>query len=486
MPKYKFRPGEKPVITVDLPKAPQGSQVRRGEIIPYVEPEYPGRRLGEPQIRFWDLAQVNHQDLDEEPFWEDHPILKTPSYTTQYETWGSLNNRFQGVGYLLEPFEDADYQSYTDLFFNYPVTEWKQRYRRIKRTRPYDSENPSDYGFDMRFSLRDDTYSGDEEKVMPRRELAISQLPTSKETYLTDYHHYWHREGNYAGYRDLDRLEGQINPWGFDNLPISGGYFPYSTNRTNFKVTATNDPDASPVTLGDPTGSYDVFLVPQIGMFMAVSHSSDWKTSEVLGLCYQVMPRYLWPRYNVEGVLETPGDLGITDAAIEGWLEYQKTRSGMQYSTWTYTGSGGVSDFSYSETAGVPNDWTGQTKWGGALNGTYLTTNYYYLTQYRGSGIVLNNQPDYTTFFQADSEDDNFGFQLFRSESPLLTAVIQKGSSFYYVWDTSHQNDGFGNFTAFETIDQDDRFNLYQDITWAGALSGGVYPKDGTGGFFDL
>jgi hypothetical protein len=269
-------------------------------------------------------------------------------------------------------------------------------------------------------------------------------------------------------------------------VPVVGGYFPYNTDDpTYYKVTATNDPDADAVTLGEPSGSYDVFLMPQIGMWMNVSHSSDWKTSEVLGLCYQVMPRHLWPRY-LEPT-DTTGTLGEfgSDAAVSSWLEYQKTRTGVQYSSWTYTGSGAL-DFSYTETPGVPADWTGQERWGSAVNGGDGEGQYYYRTYFRGSGILVNNQTDYTTTFEADSSDPNFGTALFRLDEPFLTAVIQKGSSFYYVWDISHQAEGIGTFAAFDTIDQDARFKLSRDIAWHSSYGAPVQPKDGTGAFYDL
>ena len=445
------------------------------------------RRLSEPQIRFWDLGQVNNNEsLSDPPVWSDHPILKTPSYTTSYKTWGSTNAFFQGVTYELDPFEDADFAAYTDKFFDYPVTEWKQRYRRILGIDNYGDPETDDYRFDMRFSLRDDTYSGTEERYMPERLLSASFLggtfPTSKETYLTDYHHYWHNDRDYAGYRDLDRIEGQFNPFADGSLRV-GGYFPYSTNRSDmFKVTATNDPDADAVTLGSPSGSYDVFLVPQVGMFLATSHSSDYKTSEVLGLCYQVMPRHLWPRFTEGLVTNGDGDHG-SDSAVSSWMNYQIARIGMQYSSWTYTGTGALS-FSYTETPGVPADWTGQDRWAGALNGGNLTAEYYYATKYRGSGIVLNNQTDYSTFFTANNEDANFGFHLFRNNSPLLTAVIQKGGQFYYVWDISYADFG-GNFTVSETIEQGDRYRLTRNTDFSLSSEGDPpLPRDGTGATF--
>jgi hypothetical protein len=469
-----------------------GGDGRKTPVIPSRRPERLGRRrLNEVGIRFYDLGQVNNNEsLSDEPVWSDHPILKTPSYTTSHATWGSTNSWFQGVTYELEPFEDADYAAYTDRFFEYPVTEWKRRYRKILGIDDYDTatgEEIVDFRYDMRFSLRDDTYSGTEERFMPERLLSKADLggtfATEKETYLTDYHHYWHNDRDYAGYRDLDRLEGQYNPFGDGALRV-GGYFPYSTNRSAmFKVTATNDPDADAVTLGDPSGSYDVFLVPQVGMFMATSHSSDWKTSEVLGLCYQVMPRKLWPRFTEGLVLNGDGDFG-SDSAVDSWMAYQKSRVGMQYSQWTYTGTGGASSFTYSETPGVPADWTGQERWAGAVNGGNITAEYYYATKYRGSGIVLNNQPDYSTFFTADSSDANFGFSLFRNNSPLLTAVIQKGSSFYYVWDISHTDFG-GNFTVSETIEQGDRYRLTRNTDFSLSSEGDPpIPRDGTGEFY--
>lgn len=444
------------------------------------------RRTGEAQIRFYDLGQVNHESLDAEPIWSDHPILKTPSYTTAAGIWGSVGDYFAGVEYSVESFADADYSAFTDTMFNYPVTEWTQRYRRIEGITGYDGT--ADFRYDMRFSLRDSTFSGTEERLMPERLLSLSYLgqatfDTNKETYLTSYLHYWHNDRNYAGYRDLDQLGGQYFPYGGSSF-LPGGYFPYSTDDSYFKVTATNDPDASPVTLGAPTGSYDVFLMPQVGFFMAVSHSSNWKTSEVLGLCYQVMPRHLWPRY-VEGLQTGTGGQYGSDSAVAAWLSYQIGRSGVQYSSWTYTGTGAINDFSYTETPGVPSDWTGQTKWGGAVNGSENDIDgYYYLTNNRGSGISTDTQPDYTTTFTPSDPSILFGNNLFQSTTPFLTAVIKKGGQFYYVWDISHAVDGFGNFSAFETTAQNSRFRLSRSITWRSAYGNPPQPKDGTGAYY--
>jgi hypothetical protein len=442
-----------------------------------------GRRQGGAFIRFYDLGQVNHESLDQDPVWVDHPTLKTPTYTTEAVTWG-VPTYFNGIRYLLDPFENADFQAYTDMMFDYPVTEWKRRYRRIVGISGYDGD--PDYGFDMRFSLRDSSYSGNDELFMPERLLSLSQLgqatfDTNKETYLTDYHHYWHNDQNVAGYRELDELTGQYNPWHLSFLP--GGYFPYSSDDPYFKVTASNDPDAAAVDLGEPSGIYDIFLMPQIGFFMATANSADWKSTEVLGLCYQVMPRFLWPRY-VEGLQTGSGGQYGSDSAVSSWINYQLARSGIQFSAWSYTGTGSVGDFNYSETPGVPGDWTGLAKWGAAVNGDDANPNgYYYGTSVRGSGITTDNQPNYNTLFRADTPHDDFGNDLFRCTEPFLTAVIQKGGSFYYVWDISEAVDGFGNFSCFETGDQHDRFRLSRNITWTAALGNPPQPRDGTGSF---
>lgn len=447
------------------------------------------RRLNEPQIRFYDLAQVNHEDLNDDPIWSDHPVLKTPSYTTEAAIWGTGDNYFAGVRYLLEPFENADYAAYTSMMFNYPVTEWKQRYRRIEGIPGYgDTRASNDYRFDMRFSLRDSTYSGTEELLMPARLLSRSFLGdvtfnNSKETYLTDYHHFWHNDRNFAGYRDLDQLTGQYQAFGSDGF-ISGGYFPYSSDNSYFKVTATNDPDASPVTLGDPSGSYDIFLMPQVGFFMATANSSDWKTTEVLGLCYQVMPRYQWPRFT-EGLQTGSGGQYGSDSAVSTWFNYQQIRSGMQFSSWTYTGTGDPSDYSYTETLGVPADWTGLAQWGSAVNGDDANpSGYYYSKQSRGA-FTADTEPTYSTLFRADTPDANFGNALFRNTDPFLTAVIQKGGAFYYVWDISHSVDPFGNFSTFETIGQHDRYRLSRGIDWDPAHidQDPPQPRDGTGAY---
>lgn len=439
------------------------------------------RRTGEAQIRFYDLGQVNHEALDAEPVWSDHPILKTPSYTTTHIAWGS-GPRFAGVTYSVDPFVDSDFLAYRTMMFNYPVTEWRQRYRRITGLVPYSDQ----YTFDMRFSLRDTTITGTNETFMPSRAVLRSSptFETDRDTMLTAWHHYWDNDRDYAGYLGLDELTGQYDPQGVGDIP--GGYFPYSNNKDIFKVTATYDPDAVAVDPFEPSGSYDIFLMPQIGMFLATANSTDWKTTEVLGLCYQVMPRYLWPRYLEDPNTTGTGGMYGSDSAVTNWLEYQKGRSGVQGSTWTYTGvDNAPGDYSYTEASLDPSDWTAFSKWGSAVFAEPVEPGgAFYSPQSRGREVAdVVNQ--FTTSIRANVDDPNFSRSIFQAYDPILTAVIQKGGQFYYVWDICDSVEGFGAYTAYEILDQNVRYKLSRGITWDSGYTGGggLQPRDGTGDY---
>ena len=449
--------------------------------------EFLARRTNEPQIRFYDLAQVNHGDLDN-PTWEDHPILKTPAYTTEAVVGGS---KFFGVRYLVDPFTNADYQNYTDMMFDYPVADWRQRYRRILGITDYGNPETDDYKFDMRFSLRDSTISNLQERFIPDRLASKSFLgqtnfDIAKEDYLTNYHHYWNNDRSFAGHRTLDKIEGQFTPRNGSGDSVAGGYFGYSNGRkTVYKVTATLDAGAADIPQFSASGNYDVFLMPQIGFYMATGHSSDWKTTQTLGLCYQVMPRYLWPLF-IEPPDTVNGDgLPGSDAAVSDWIDYQKGRSGMQASTWTFTGVPDSSDLDYTEAPITVLDWTGLTKWGSAVTGGASTTIFgsYYSMDARG-----NEQTDAHTHYNTEWQT-NTGIGLFQGTDPFLVAVIQQATSFYYVWDVSYLLDpGSSNVSVVQTSDQQDRFRLSRSISWDpgyGGTVGNILPRDGTGPLFD-
>src|SRR4051812_10646945 len=96
--KYKFRVGEKAIITADLGDVIKAAQPRRG-LLDYIEPEYPARRLDYPAITFYDCGLV----ADGLGGYRDHPILKVPSYTVGDNSPGAL--------YTVESFEQSDWDN---------------------------------------------------------------------------------------------------------------------------------------------------------------------------------------------------------------------------------------------------------------------------------------------------------------------------------------------------------------------------------------
>lgn len=224
--------------------------------------------------------------------------------------------------------------------------------------------------------------------------------------------------------------------------------------------------------------------MPQIGFFLATGHSSDWKTTESLGLCYQVMPRKNWPRY-----LEAPGTTGTggqygSNTKVNDFIAYQKARSGVQGHTWTFTGTvDSVGSYSYSEASLTPSDWTGLTKWGLACNGDKDNPDGFYYSMGARGNFVTDSHTTYDVDWRSSVEDANFGFDLFQADEPFLTAVILMGGQYYYVWDISHSVDPYGNFSCFATLNAHDRFRLSRGISWDSGRIDTVppQPKDGTG-----
>lgn len=441
------------------------------------------RRINTPQIRFWDLAQVNHGDPNN-PVWEDHPILKSPSFSVTAAGQGPGNNTFAGAVYHFDAFNDSDFAAYTNLFFNYPIIEWKQRYRQIKGI-PFTKQGSGDYGFDMRCSPYDATAQG---RFLPNffaSEEALGQptFDNFTQNLLTNYFHFWDNDRSRVKYNNLPFLRG-----GFRAGQPPGGYLPFHTNdNLNFKITAVNDPDAPAIDFGIPSGVIDIFLMPMVGLYLAVANSADWKTSELL-FAYQINPRQHWPRYE-EGIIFTGSENG-SDAAVNAWFEYQRNRPGIQFSSWTYIGDPPGENVPIDEEfiviPGTPASWTGLTKWGAAMMSSNNDPNRsYYLIRNRGGPASGDKFPDFSTVAVGSPADDpNFGQDLFRATQPLLTAVIQKGSHFFYVWNI---NAGFGNLAAFKIQNQNERYKMSRNIAWASSYGGPpAQLKDGTSHFFCL
>jgi hypothetical protein len=484
--KFKFRVGEKAIIEVEGEHLSKPAKPRRGAL-DYIEPEYPGRRKGGPLIRFYDLGQVNHQALGDTPVWVDHPILKTPSYTTSADV--SAVDFFQGVIYSIDPFVDADYQAYTDMMFNYPVTEWTQRYKRIEF--PNTAATLTDFDTDARLSMVDTGMTSIDEFFCASYSIlkgVTGDYPGTKSEHLATSHWVYDLDRNVALFRGLDALK--LNNSASTSLPesnITPGYFGMDTaDKTRFKVTTTNDSSAADVGDLAIAGNIDAFLMPQVSFTLATSNSSDWKTTEVLGLCYQVNPRHLWPLYVAPNTSNGAGQHG-TDLNVSNYLNYLKARSGVQMSVWSFTGAVNTPfDYSFSASSESPSTFTGQNSWAMANNGG--GGNSYYGMFTRG-GPILDGQTSYATTIEANTTDDNYGiFELFRNYSPFLSCVFRMGGQFYYVWDISGGAvDSEGNYTVDQTAGQGIRYRINRNVNWDGDFIQTVPAvRDGSGAQWDL
>ncbi len=474
---------------ISIKPKPEPKKERRKGLVHVPDSEPPlGRRLRGADIRFYDLGQVNHQAPDAEPVWRDHPVLFVPGYTHSPRVHGG--STFAGVRFNVQPFTDTHYQAYSDMMFNYPVTEWTRRYRRI---RTIDSIDITHYNFDtdMRISLRDSQTVNIDERFLPGNYIGPitngENYNTAKESSLNQFRWVWEASKDAALYRGLDQVTSNISPPGFMGLTISGGYFGFSTGRKDtYKVTTSRNPSAPDVGTVEPRGVVEVFLMPQIGLFLTHAYSSDWKTTHILGAHYQINPRHKWPRYQGDSHAVGSGGQYGGDAEVADYIDYMKQRSTRAIS-WTMTGSGVGGDLAYSLTEFAPGDWSGLTKWAvGTQHDTAFST-FYFGMRARG-GPWIDSAPSFASPFVSDGfpDDDDFGTELFRGSAPFLVAVIKMGSAYYYVWDISYSA-FFGNTASFHTRRQRDRFRISRGISWdpAGIDTVPPQPRDGTGVFYD-
>jgi hypothetical protein len=441
-------------VIIEILRKQQASK-NKTVAVPSRRNEAEGRRRGGVSLRFYDLAQVNHQALDAEPVWEDHPILETPSYTDITDS---------GIAkiYAVDRLSEAGWQNYTDMMFNYPVTEWTQRYRLVAGNA--DDTASSDFGFDARISLND---SGDYPDVgeSGTEVLGNQRVLSSNPTYAASRAaklaaHGWAWTPKNVEYRGLERLD--------ICTALQSGYFGMSTgDKTNYKVTATNDPDAADVGVLVPQGNVNVFLMPQIILFIATSHEIAAPLgpgrTEVLGPWYQVTPRHLWPRYG-DGFVD--GFPYGADADKNAFIEYQQAREGAQASWWEFPED--------PITSIDPVDWSKGAAWGcSTIAGDTSSSGGYFSGQWRGQTLFGT-----TTAFQ---EPETHLF--FVNTEPFLTGVIGMGGQYYYVWDISTPSGLDQNYSAQQTSANLRRFEIDVDVNWDPEFvdPNPPKPKDGTG-----
>jgi hypothetical protein len=404
--RYKFRVGEKAIITADLGDVSKAPSPRRG-LLDAIDPEYPGRRLNFPAITFYDCATLNGADLR---------ILKTPTYTID----PLLTPDFTGAVYTVETFGTADFAAFHDLLFEVPIAEWKDNYRRLD----YDpnphvpgTSEPTHYPHSLAIISPVTAALQNVWESLPQEvqaDISTEFGRASRTDHLSDIGLCWDTRGlEYRGLTDIKYTYGTTQN--------RRDWFSASLVNSNYKVTATNDSSAADV-LGTLTisGNIDVYLIPLVGMFIAGSYKGPsvpininfdgTQGMEILGPWYQAFPRYAWYEY-----VDPYGDGAYPDL-FEDYLSYQKARSGAQASQWFWDGATGVTDSIIS-----PSDFrTGNLSWKCTIDN--LEHPDLYVGEGNGTAATYT---DHTTSAIFDSSD------------PILMAVMKIHGQFYYVWDVA-------------------------------------------------
>jgi hypothetical protein len=476
----------------------QADERRKGHVVPPRFRDELARRGGDPLIIFYDLGQVNHQDLNDPPVWVDHPILKTPSFSYSTVPGGGFPPRFSGVRLELDPFVNSDYQDYTDMMFNYPVTEWNKRYRKIIDG---SADFTRDFDTDLRVSMRHEFATLAEGAFLPINSIKKSELGETyagtKQANLDTYRWTWDRDRNgVIAASSLPDLTVNLNPFNPNtSLNTIAGYFSLSTSlwetyKYLYKVTATYDPNAPDIgTNINEQSAIEVYMMPQMGMWAATSQTDnipgtgDYRTTQVLGPVYQIHPRQHWPRYLEDPLtVGTGGEYG-SDIRVSAFLDYQKARPGMQGWTWTWTGVS-QTDFSHTTDTLDPGDWSTLDQFGAAtIPGNFGAAKIFYSCFARGGNTNANFQFLSTLF--SPTASTFWGGRMFRGDEPFLLAVIKTGGTFYYVWDVFAEGEGY-TLASLETSQQTIRYRLSRGIDWNPTCVGGLplQPQDGTGPFF--
>jgi hypothetical protein len=128
--RYKFRVGEKAIITADMADLAKPASVQRG-LLDSPDQMYPGRRLQQNYINFYDLGQVN-AGTDESPIWVTNPFYKSPNVTFSGSTLTAIDH-----------FSLSDYSDLEAALFDIPLNEWPNYYRRLTY------ENAELFGLDV-------------------------------------------------------------------------------------------------------------------------------------------------------------------------------------------------------------------------------------------------------------------------------------------------------------------------------------------------
>lgn len=405
------------------------SDSKKTAAFPRRRPHQLGRRRGGAWLEFYDLGQVNTGTV-ETPIWSDHDILKTPSYTI---------TKFTGaVTYTLdEQFGTADYQAYTQKIFDVgPVSEWSTKFRWLP-WEPLPGSPQGDYAsantsYPSNISMLDKN----DDYVQPLRTVETDVIGTGFGQMGSDpaFHDVPVHSAEMLAVHGISWKADRLPYQGLDTITATGGsYFPFTSfggdlPLRQYKITTTNDPDAANVGPIRPSGPTKIFLVPHVGLWAAISTSSDRLTREILGPVFQVQPRKNWPRYLDRTWSQIFDDFVMPGTFVPGagyvddpggragtFIVYQSGRSGMQSSSWTLAAPGD------SRTTAVMG-----------AGGSFTTNRFYssIVTRPEG-GVPFNGSSSPTrgdTIFTIDDD------RLFAMTEPFLSAVIYTRGTYYYVW----------------------------------------------------
>jgi hypothetical protein len=392
---------------------------QKGIVRPSENRKILARRNLQKTITFYDLAQVN-TGTDAEPVWSDHPILKTPSITA---VAAGSSGTFYRQDITVESFTQSDYQAFTDLLFQFPVTQWSKKYRKLEYE-PYltTATSNSDTSYPSFLVLKNNVGTwGAMMRANPTvtRFMADALYGTDAAAILAANGLVWSKTS--SPYKGLPYLAGKETRTSASQV---NSFFGFSTeDKISYKLTSVNDPNAPDVGIIAPSGKTEIYLIPHVSAWAACSSSADNLTKYVLGPVYQVNPREMFPRFVERGYSHaTAGTLSAGYASNdpssrkESYLEYQQNRAGM------HAGS-----YSRSGTNDTANPFTNMTSNDPLL--FPITSSYY-------AGTLTDNN---ATFYQRNAGDATRGNLYFISDwfentDPFLTAVIKTGGRFYYCW----------------------------------------------------
>jgi hypothetical protein len=384
------------------------------------EGEFLARRLQGNVITFYDLAQTNVGTVDN-PIWNDHPILKTPSYSVAVAT---ETGSFLGATYTFENFGESDYTNYLNLLTSYgAVSEWKHIFKKLELelSSPNSLSYPATYPTGMRFEGSDNALHTIMERTI-NSDIETPDGKANRQYYLTSSSLFWDKKG--LEYKNLTKLR-------YRHIIGQGDWIPGSSDDTSlYKITEVNDPNAPDVSGFAIRGKIDVYLFPLPGLFIAVTALSpiafnlpNANAGFNVMFAYQILPRQYYHRY------VDPYSLLSTDATTAAFLDYQSNRAGMGASFWQRIG--------VFPTAAISEHPISATTWG--------TGNYSYL------GLIDNIGS--RSFYRAGAATFNSSGsgQRFLRIGIILTAVIHANGKFYYVW--AKELDEYGNVASLVTND---------------------------------